>query len=100
MQAKDAERFVRVWVKDGDMLFTGNIRLTDDSRFSLSGKVGTVAVLRSRSLLNSFLPPSTTKLTVYYIFGLVVETNTSLVLQSSGPEDSGDYECRSGQAEC
>jgi hypothetical protein len=25
-------------VKDGEMLFTGTIRLTDDSRFALSGK--------------------------------------------------------------
>ena len=26
LQARDAERFVRVWLKDGDMLFTGTIR--------------------------------------------------------------------------
>lgn len=57
-EAKDAERFVRVWEKEGEMLFTGNIRLTDDSRFSLS------------------------------------DNNSSLVLKNSGPEDSGNYECR------
>jgi len=36
-EAKDAEKFVRVWMKDDVMLFTGNIRLNQDERLSLEG---------------------------------------------------------------
>jgi len=51
-QARDAERFVRVWLKDGDMLFTGTIRLSEDSRFSLTDK-NTSLVLRNAGIDDS-----------------------------------------------
>jgi hypothetical protein len=86
LQANDAERFVRVWVKDGEMLFTGTIRLTDDSRFSLSGK-------SYESPFQHIFKIMTT-LTVFVNF-IFKDSNTSLVLQNSGAEDSGEYECRS-----
>ena len=37
-EAVDAEKFVRVWMKEGVMLFTGNIRLNQDHRLSLAGE--------------------------------------------------------------
>ena len=38
VKARDADKFVRIWMKGDDMLFTGNIRLTEDSRLTLTGK--------------------------------------------------------------
>ncbi|XP_023324662.1 protein amalgam isoform X2 [Eurytemora carolleeae] len=46
-QAQDADKFVRVWLKNGEMLFTGNIRLTEDSRFSLSEKNTSLVLVNS-----------------------------------------------------
>ena len=36
-KAKDADMFVRVWMKEGSMLFTGTISHEEDGRFELEG---------------------------------------------------------------
>jgi len=36
-ESKDAEKFVRVWMKEDVMLYTGNVRLNQDERFLLTG---------------------------------------------------------------
>ena len=37
LKAKDADMFVRVWMKEGSMLFTGTISHEEDGRFELEG---------------------------------------------------------------
>lgn len=46
-QARDADQFVRVWMKEDKMLFTGSIRHTEDERLSLSGEGDSVLTIAS-----------------------------------------------------
>ena len=39
LKAKDADQFVRVWLRDDTMLFTGSIRHDEDTRYELTSKV-------------------------------------------------------------
>ena len=43
----DADKFVRVWSKEGVMMFTGNIRLSEDHRLNLAG-IGIITLCSDR----------------------------------------------------
>ena len=46
---KDSQEFVRIWRKDTDIIFTGNVQTFEEPRYSLDEDDGTTFVIRDVS---------------------------------------------------